>query len=279
MHHARSRLRKRGHLRTAVCLAVLSTSSVQAEERAPLRIMSAGSLRPAMTDLTAAFSTISGRGSVPEYGPSGLLREQIEDGRPVDLFASADLKQPRALSSGHKGVGVVLFARNRLCVVARETVGASQDSVLERLLDPAVRLATSTPGADPSGDYTWAMFARAEAVHPGAQAVLQAKAMQLVGGPNTHPLVAGRNAVAGVFLADRADAMPVYCSGAPALVREIPGLVSIPLPPALTVTSAAGLIVLSDDPDAARLALFILSEGGQQILARHGFEPVAAADR
>jgi hypothetical protein len=27
-----------------------------------------------------------------------------------------------------------------------------------RLLDPPVRVATSTPGADPSGDYAWQLF-------------------------------------------------------------------------------------------------------------------------
>ncbi|KAB1067672.1 substrate-binding domain-containing protein [Methylobacterium planeticum] len=254
---------------------VLSASSAQADEQGSLRIMAAGSLRPAMTDLLAAFTTISSRTSTSAYGASGLLRKQIEAGQPVDLFASADMNQPRMLAEKRHGVGTVLFARNKLCLLVRERVGASQDSLLERLLDPTVRLATSTPGSDPSGDYTWAMFARAEAAHPGAQAVLQAKAMQLVGGPDSKPLVPGRNAAAGVFLADRADAMPVYCSGAPALVREVPGLVALSLPPTLAVTSAAGLIVLTDDPDAARFALFILSEAGQDILARHGFEPVA----
>lgn len=230
-----------------------------------------------MTELLAAFTALSGRAAVPTYGASGLLRKQIETGQSVDLFASADMNHPRTLAQMRKGPGPVLFARNKLCLLVRESAGVSQDVLLDRLLDPSVRLATSTPGSDPSGDYTWAMFARAEAVHPGAQAVLQNKAMQLVGGPNSRPLVPGRNAVAGVFLADRADAMPVYCSGAPALVKEVPGLVSLSLPPTLAVAPAAGLIVLSDDPDAARLALFILSEAGQDVLTRHGFEPVTKA--
>jgi len=55
-------------------------------------------------------------------------------------------------------------------------------NMLDRLLDPAVRLATSTPGADPGGDYAFAVFARAEAIRAGARAALEAKAQQLYGG-------------------------------------------------------------------------------------------------
>jgi ABC-type molybdate transport system substrate-binding protein len=142
------------------------------------------------------------------------------------------------------------------------------------LLDPSVRLATSTPGADPGGDYAWAVFGRAESVHPGARAVLQEKAMKLVGGPNSAPLVPGRGAVQGIFLADKADVMLGYCSSSGPVMREIPGLVNVPLPPALTVGPAYGLIVLSDHPLAARFALFILSEQGQAILRQNGFDPI-----
>jgi molybdate transport system substrate-binding protein len=167
-----------------------------------------------------------------------------------------------------------MFTRNRLCVLGRVSTGLTSDNLLDRLLDPSVRLATSTPGADPGGDYAWAVFARAEAVHPGAEAILRAKALKLVGGPNSLPLVPGRGAVQGIFLADRADVMLGYCSSSVPVMREIPGLVNVPLPPTLTVGPAYGLIVLSDEPLAARFALFVLSEQGQAILRQHGFDPI-----
>jgi ABC-type molybdate transport system substrate-binding protein len=65
-----------------------------------------------------------------------------------------------------------------------------------------------------------------------------------------------------------------YCSSSGPVMREIPGLVNVPLPPALTVGPAYGLIVLSDHPQAARFALFILSEHGQAILRQNGFDPI-----
>jgi ABC-type molybdate transport system substrate-binding protein len=57
-------------------------------------------------------------------------------------------------------------------------------------------------------------------------------------------------------------------------MREISGLVNTPLPPSLTVGPAYGLIVLSDQPLAARFALFVLSEQGQAILRQHGLDPI-----
>ena len=55
----------------------------------------------------------------------------------------------------------------------------------------------------------------------------------------------------------------------------MPGLVAVPLPPDLEVGPEYGLTVLSNNPAAARFALFVLSEPGQAILVRYGLLPVA----
>lgn len=243
-----------------------------------LRIYAAGSLSAAFKDIIAAFPAPSGAVAAPVFGPAGLLRDEIEKGASADILASADMTQPRRLAEGHPQQPVILFTRNRICALARENIGLTSGNFLDRLLDPSVRLATSTPGADPSGDYTWAVFARAEAVHPGAQAILQAKAMKLMGGgAATPPLVPGHGAVEGIFLANRADVLFGYCSGFGPVMREVPGLVSVALPPALSVGAAYGMIVLSDNTLADRFALFVMSEQGQAILRKHGFDPVGIA--
>ena len=239
----------------------------------PLRIFAAGSLAAALTEMVAAFPAAPGDVATPVFGPSGVLRKRIERGDHADLFASADMDQPRRLARSRAGSFVAMFTRNRLCALAKTSLGLTPANLLDKLLDPAVRLATSTPGADPGGDYAWAVFARAEAVHPGAEAILQHKAMQLVGGPNTKPLVPGRGAVQGIFLADRADVMLGYCSSGQAVMREISGLTDVVLPASLTPHPAYGLIVLTDHPLAARFALFVLSEQGQAILRKYGFDP------
>jgi ABC-type molybdate transport system substrate-binding protein len=240
----------------------------------PLQIYAAGSLTAAFTEAVQAFPAPPGSIAPPVFGPSGVLRKQIEAGGRADLLASADMTQPRMLAHDRPGRMVVMFTRNRLCALARSNLGVTPANLLDRLLDPSVRMATSTPGADPGGDYAWAVFARAEAVRPGAQAALEGKAMKLVGGPNTPPLVPGHGAVQGVFLANRADVMLGYCSSGEAVMHEVPNLSNVPLPPDLTVGPAYGLVVLSDQELAARFALFVLSEQGQAILKRHGFDPI-----
>lgn len=228
-----------------------------------------------MTEMLVQSGQTEGATAVPVFGPSGVLRQQIEAGAPADILASADMVQPRRLAGERAGAHVITFARNSLCALGRRELNLTPDTLLDRMLDPAVRLATSTPGADPGGDYAWAVFARAEAVHPGAKAALEAKALTLVGGPDSKPLVPGKGQIEGVFLTGAADLMLGYCSGAAPVQRTVPGLVSVPLPPALAVAPAYGMVVLSDNPAAARFALFVMSEAGQAILSKHGFQPVA----
>lgn len=240
-----------------------------------LQVYGAGSLTAAFTDLLRRFPNGADEVRPPEFGPSGLMRERIERGAPVDLFASADMAHPRRLAQAYPGRQVIHFTRNALCALSRPAVGLTTANLLDRLLDPAVRIATSTPGADPGGDYAWAVFGRAEAVRPGAKATLEGKAQVLVGGGDKTPLlVPGKGAVAGVFLAGRADVMLTYCSGVAALKADVPEIVATALPPELAVGPAYGMVLLTPKAVTYRFAAFVMSEEGQAVLARHGFDPV-----
>ena len=66
-----------------------------------------------------------------------------------------------------------------------------------------------------------------------------------------------------------------YCSAEAGLLKEVDGLVSVPLPDALEVHPLYGLAILSDNPDALRFSLFILSGKGQEILSHFGFVPAS----
>jgi len=88
----------------------------------------------------------------------------------------------------------VLFARNRLCALVKPGLKVDSANLLDRMLDPAIKLATSTPKADPSGDYALEVFAKAESIRPGARAALEKKAAQLTGSADSAQPPAGRNA-------------------------------------------------------------------------------------
>ncbi|MGS0726528.1 molybdate ABC transporter substrate-binding protein, partial [Shewanella sp. 0m-11] len=208
-----------------------------------------------------------------DFGPSGLLLKRIESGEKTDVFASANMKHPQALQAGGKGSSVVMFARNQMCAIAQPSVKINSEGVLAAMLDPNVRLGTSTPKADPSGDYAWKIFAKADHLQAGATAKLEAKALQLTGGENSAKAPKGRNTYAWVMENKRADLFLTYCTNAVLAQKEVKDLQVVQLPEPLSVGANYGLIVLDDaQQDAWKLAMYILSEPGQMILADYGFD-------
>ena len=240
----------------------------------PVTLFAAGSLRAALTEATAAFTAAHGVPVAATFGASGLLRERIEAGEAAEVFAPADFAHAARLAQADRAGPPVIFVRNRLCLMVRPDLAG--DDPLALMLDPALKLGTSTPRADPSGDYAWAVFARAEAVRPGAKVALEGKALTLTGGPSSPQAPAGRSVYAWHLAEGRADLFLGYCNVGREAASQLPGLRMLPLPDAISVGADYGLTVLSPRPEAARLAMFFLSPRGQTILARHGFTPVAA---
>lgn len=255
----------------AALLALPVAGQAQVSAPVNLKVYSAGSLRAAWLDLAQAYEAKSGVKIAFEFGASGLLRERLAKGETADLFTSADTGHPQALAGAGLAQPMQVFAGNKLCALAQPGLGLTQANLLEHLLDPAVRVGSSTPKADPSGDYTWMMFERAGKVKPGAFETLSSKAMQLVGGPNSAPAPANRTAY-GKFMEDRAvDVFIAYCTNAVQAQREVPGLVSVPMPASLAVEAVYGMALMRGaQPQAAALRDFILGDG-QAILEKHGF--------
>jgi ABC-type molybdate transport system substrate-binding protein len=168
----------------------------------------------------------------------------------------------------------VLFARNRLCAIVRPGLSLTSTNLLATMLDPRIKLGTSTPKADPSGDYAWEIFRKAEAVKPGSQALLEAKALQLTGGPTSPPPPAGLNPYAWHLKEHRADLFLAYCTGARDVEAQLPGASTVALPADLATGADYGLTVLkgANARNAILLAMFILSADGQRILAQYGFD-------
>src|SRR5215469_13346058 len=240
-----------------------------------LRVLGAGSLREVIGEIGGRYKTATGIAVSADFGPSGVLRERIERGEKTDLFASADMGHPLKLLTDGRATRVAMFTRNALCAFAMPKLGLTTANFLDRLLDPAVKLGTSTPKADPAGDYTWLMFHRAEAIHPGAYALLDQKAQQIVGGPANNAPVDGKDPAAAALVAGRIDVMIGYCSGAKRMQAQVANAQMVPIPKEIAAGPEYGLAILKGaDPRAADLALYILSPEGQQLFQQFGFAPV-----
>ena len=110
---------------------------------------------------------------------------------------------------------------------------------------PDVRLGSSTPKADPSGDYTWEMFRKADALKPGAFVTLETKAQQLVGKVDSPKPPEGRLAYAWIMDKGDVDVFLTYCTNAVAAQQEVPRLRVVQLPAELQVGAAYGFTVRS----------------------------------
>ena len=125
-------------------LSVIGAASAEG-----LRVLAVGSLREVMAEIAEHYEEGTGTAVIAEFGPSSVLRERIENGEPVDLSASADMGHPLKLVQEGRASRAAMFTRNSLCGIALPTVGLTTANFLDRLLDPSVKLGTSTPKSDP----------------------------------------------------------------------------------------------------------------------------------
>ncbi|THB80936.1 MAG: hypothetical protein D3926_04610 [Desulfobacteraceae bacterium] len=163
-----------------------------------------------------------------------------------------------------------------MCAIVQPDIDITSENLLETFLSKDIRLGTSTPGADPSGDYAWKLFERADHLKPGSFDILSRKALLLTGGPTSQKPPKDRNAYGWVMGENKADIFLTYCSNAVSAAMDTPGIQVVSIPAELSVVANYGLLERKGAPENAwRLALYILSPAGQKILGKYGFEPVA----
>ncbi len=235
-----------------------------------LPVLAAGSLRLAFTPLLQRFTQATGIDVAVTYGPAGLLRERIEAGEPCALFASANRAHPQILLANNKAYSTHTFTWNRLGLTAR-----NEGSWLDLLLDPTARIGTSTPGCDPSGDYTWALFDKLDELKPGLGEQLRERAVPLVGGRDTLSVPKGELASAWVIRQGLADVFIGYAHYGLALADQ-PDVHSITIPKEHNILCEYQLAVMRQTKEVGSLVEFILADEGQKCLTAAGFLPVTS---
>jgi molybdate transport system substrate-binding protein len=261
--------------RLLIALGTIALAMPAAAQDA-VAVYAAGSLRAVLTELRAAYKQQSGTDVKFTFGPSGLLKERIEKGEPADVFASANVEHPAAIAKAGLANPPRVFTRNEMCGLVSPKVKATPANLLDLMLDPAIKLGTSTPKADPSGDYAWLAFERAEKARPGSMTKLDAKALKLTGGKDSPAPKPNRNQYTEMVADGKADIFLTYCTNAVLAIKDEPALQRVALPADLSVGADYGLAVLKRaGPTAQAFADHLLSAEAQRIFATHGFMPVA----
>ena len=266
-----------GHVlrRCVVSVGLALAGGVVMAQQSPVPVFAAGSLRGPLTEAAKAFEASAG--GVPlalTFGASGLLLDRIKTGADAQVFASANMAHPQALSAAGSFGPTQVFTRNALCALVRPGLAVDGTNLVATLLRPDVKLGTSTPKADPSGDYAFELFQRVDnaGAPAGSGAALAAKALQLTGGPTSPPPPADRNVYGVLVASGQADVFITYCTNAVVARREQPQLQVVDIVPAINVAADYGLAVRKDaSPAAQAFAAYLLSPAGQAILRKAGF--------
>ena len=167
-------------MRALAVIAVAVITMNTARSQTPVPVYAAGSLRGALVEVAKEFEASHPGAKINLVtGASGLLRDRIRTGEPAQVFASANMEHPQSLRTAGGWGEVRAFARNALCALAPARLGLKPETLVAALLDPKIKVGTSTPKADPSGDYAFEMFARIGR-QPGVPAGAQAFADYLL---------------------------------------------------------------------------------------------------
>lgn len=257
---------------TCVCSVMLPNQAIAAV------LYNAGSLGNALKEVSSDFTQKYTIPVTQVSGPSGSIRERIEkelsEGSSADVFASADIGNPQQLYDKGLSEPVVNFIDNRLVAIVKPGLSVTSDNLLDYLLNPNIKLGTSTPIKDPSGDYAQEIFRKADNIKPGNYDILNNKALQLVGGnPNAPTVPDGKNNLV-YFLKEtgQADIFLAYYTSGLAALSIASDLQLVELPNNLAVRAKYGLTILKNaSPEGDKLAKYILSPDGQKVLLKYGF--------
>lgn len=242
-------------MKRLACTVLLAIAGSGARA-ADITVSAAASLGNALRAVAQAYQAGQpGDRVLLNFAASDALAAQIAHGAPVDLFASADQDamdkaQPYLLPGSRRN-----FASNRL-VVALPVASTVVVHTLADLRQPAIRsLSTGNPASVPAGRY-----ARAALEHAGLWAALETRFVFATNVRQSLDYLARGEVDAGL----------VYVTDLEAQAGKVRAALMVPT--ATPITYPLALLREAPNPAGARrFADFLLSPGGQAILARHGF--------
>ena len=247
---------------TALLAAIAMLAAGQASGAETLRVFAASSLTESFREIAALFEKAH-PGLQVEINLAGsqVLRLQIEQGAPADVFASADLAQADALRDAGLLPRYDVFARNTLVLV----VPVRQPKVkrLEDVAQRGVKLVVAGRSV-PAGLYTLQMLARAAGSGQFGDDFRSRVQANIVSEETNVRLVLAKVALG------EADAGFVYRTDAAAS----PEVMSLPIPEAYNATAEypIGVVAKAASPAKARAFVdLVLSADGQAILEKRGF--------
>lgn len=243
------------HNLVAMAVVLLGISGVAKADE--IIVSAAASLTNAFKDLATQYEKEHDTKVLPSFAASDVLMQQIINGAPVDVFASADQKaMDKAVDAGVIDASSRQdFVRNEVVLIVPAKDDHNITSVKDLAADPITRIAFGNPDTVPVGRYTqasleqggnWDMVKGKEVLGQNVRQVLD--------------YVARGEVDAGFVFATDAAIMPDKVTVVERLESPIPVLYPIAL-------------VKRDGSHAKATSFleYVLSDKGQSILTQYGF--------
>ena len=235
-------------------------------DRSTLTVFAASSLTDAFGELATTFEERNPGVEVRQsFESSSTLLAQIQQGARADVFATAAEEEMDAAGDDGLVAGEPeVFARNREVILVPQANPANIRGMKD-LAKPGVKLVLAEEGV-PAADYALAMLGKADADYGGGfrQDVLS----------NVVSREADvRASVSRVALGD-ADATLGYASDYTPDIRDQVRLIQIPEGLNIIATYPMATLKGAQSPELARRwEALVLSDEGQRVLEKWGFEP------
>lgn len=270
----RSRFTALAGLLLLLTLVLSACAGARPQPQSTLTVLAAASLTEAFDRLKAEFERANPGVTVTiSYAGSQQLAQQLIQGAPADVFASANPEQmANVVTAGRIAAEATrTLAYNELVVIAPAN-GPRPLSSLPDLAHPGLKVLLAAPDV-PVGAYTLEFLDKA-AADPAFGPDFKAAVLA-----NVVSYEANVKAVANKIALGEADAGVVYASDVTAANRD--QLITLPIPSGLNVLASYQIAPLSDSraPELAKRWLaYLLSPAGQAALAENGLLPLDAAN-
>jgi molybdate transport system substrate-binding protein len=226
-----------------------------------LTVSAASSLKDAFTEIGKAFDAANNCKTTFNFDASGTLEKQIEGGAPVDVFASAAMKQVTALTGKQlaDASSVKKFAANQMVLVvpANSTLGLTGFQGLTKA--GVGKITYGDPKVAPQG-----VAAEQILTKLGILSTLKSKIVHAENASQAVTYVISGNVDAGI----------IYASEAKAAGDKLKVIATADQSWYTKVVYPAVLISASNEKDLGQKFIdYLVSSDGQAILAKYGFLP------
>jgi molybdate transport system substrate-binding protein len=232
------------------CLIILASPALAGD----INLSVAASLKDVINELSESFARKHpGVKFVRNYGASGALAKQIENGAPADIFISANLEWMDYLKSRNlvDATGIVTFTYNTLVFAGMPGKASSMQD-----LTKLERIAIGSPRSVPAGEYAAEAFKKAGMDKQVGKKLVMAKDVREC------LMYAERGEVDGAFVYKTDALQAKQAKILFAVPQELYPRVTYPM--ALT---AAG----TKNRDAAAFLTYLHGDEAKKVLIRYGF--------